>query len=334
MKRTFLFLLLLCFLTVGFAEQAAATIRVVDNRPNAAGFSTFQAAHDASAAGDTIYVLGSPITHGGTTALTKRLVVIGNGYFLPDNPQTQANLNPTTFSNFTFNTGSSGSTVVGCTFVTLYYGLGGGDNLSNITVRRCRIQSGISYFTGNHTNLIVEQCYFDGGGPVVFQMSSGCFGMVFRNNYIGGDFTIPAASAATVSNNICIGRGNTTQLNNTTFQNNILVGVSALGGTASTILNNIATNTVLPAGNGNQNSVAIATVVLNAGSPDAQWQLAAGSPAIGAGTGGENIGMFGGTSPYVLSGIPALPTIYEFISPTAGNGATGLPVQLKVKSRN
>ena len=39
-------------------------------------------------------------------------------------------------------------------------------------------------------------------------------------------------------------------------------------------------------------------------SDDAKWKLKAGSPAIGAGVSGVDCGVFGGVTPYVLSGVP------------------------------
>ncbi len=86
--------------------------------------------------------------------------------------------------------------------------------------------------------------------------------------------------------------------------------------------------------NGNQQNVDMATVFIGTGSTDGKWQLKGGSPAIGTGTGGQDIGAFGGPSPYVLSGIPPIPTIYDVVAPTVGTQQSGLPVRIKAKSRN
>jgi hypothetical protein len=55
---------------------------------------------------------------------------------------------------------------------------------------------------------------------------------------------------------------------------------------------------------------------------------------LGAGFGGVDVGIFGGPEPYVLSGIPPIPTIYFLTAPAIGEKNTGLPVQIKVKSNN
>jgi len=68
-------------------------------------------------------------------------------------------------------------------------------------------------------------------------------------------------------------------------------------------------------------------------STDGQWQLKEGSPAIGAGLSGEDCGMFGGNTPYHLSGLPNIPSIYKLSMPSTSNGNT-LPVTISVKTNN
>jgi hypothetical protein len=68
--------------------------------------------------------------------------------------------------------------------------------------------------------------------------------------------------------------------------------------------------------------------------PDARAQLAAGSPARGAGVGGTDAGAFGGDMPYVLSGIPEIPHVYQLdVQPSTTSGST-LQVQIKAKTNN
>jgi hypothetical protein len=79
------------------------------------------------------------------------------------------------------------------------------------------------------------------------------------------------------------------------------------------------------------------TVFVGTGSPDAQWQLKAGSPAIGTGFGSTpqdpvDAGMFWGDKPYKLSGIPGMPVIYEINVQAVGSNSDPIKVTLKVKS--
>ena len=67
-------------------------------------------------------------------------------------------------------------------------------------------------------------------------------------------------------------------------------------------------------------------------SADARYQLKAGSPALTAGAGGTAIGMFAGVTPYKLSTIPTIPTIYALSSPQ-GNNPAGSTIQINVSTR-
>ena len=72
----------------------------------------------------------------------------------------------------------------------------------------------------------------------------------------------------------------------------------------------------------------------NGFAPDARAQLAASSPAKGAGVGGVDAGAFGGDTPYVLNGIPTIPTIYQLTVPTQVSQGGTLNVQIKAKTNN
>ncbi len=85
-------------------------------------------------------------------------------------------------------------------------------------------------------------------------------------------------------------------------------------------------------GQNNLINVDMSTVFAETGSTDGKWQIKPGGPADGSGTNGTDMGIFGGNDPYVLSGIPPLPAIYEFYGTNAG--AINFPVQIKIKARN
>ena len=67
-------------------------------------------------------------------------------------------------------------------------------------------------------------------------------------------------------------------------------------------------------------------------SADARYQLKAGSPALTLGAGSTPIGMFTGVTPYKLSTIPSIPTIYSLSSPQ-GNNPSGNTIQINVSTR-
>ncbi len=76
------------------------------------------------------------------------------------------------------------------------------------------------------------------------------------------------------------------------------------------------------------------TVFITGGSTDGKYQLKEGSPAKGGGLNGVDCGVFGGSTPYVLSGIPPGPSIYEASAPASAPKGAGLSVTLKIKSHN
>ncbi len=68
-------------MTLCAAICARATVRTVSSNPSTLGqFSTIQAAIDASIAGDTVYVYGSPNIYAGFSIVDKAITVLGPGW--------------------------------------------------------------------------------------------------------------------------------------------------------------------------------------------------------------------------------------------------------------
>ena len=62
--------------------------------------------------------------------------------------------------------------------------------------------------------------------------------------------------------------------------------------------------------------------------------LADNSIAKGAGEGGTDCGAFGGDEPYVLSGLPSGPIVYELSMPSQVSGSSTLNVRVKARVQN
>jgi hypothetical protein len=62
--------------------------------------------------------------------------------------------------------------------------------------------------------------------------------------------------------------------------------------------------------------------------------LASNSPAKGSGENGTDAGAFGGDEPYILSGIPSIPSIYQLTVPANVPQGGTLNVQIKAKTNN
>jgi hypothetical protein len=117
------------------------------------------------------------------------------------------------------------------------------------------------------------------------------------------------------------------------FLNNILNGKSSSYGAYAIPTNLGTTNTIITTTQLNNLYIGYPTNSPNFAT-DARNQLATTSPAKGAGENGTDCGAFGGDEPYVLSGIPFVPTIYELKVPqTVSQGGT-LNVQIKAKTNN
>ena len=69
-------------------------------------------------------------------------------------------------------------------------------------------------------------------------------------------------------------------------------------------------------------------------SNDGRYALKPGSPAIGAGAGGIDCGMFGGTNPYKLSGMPRIPAFYKLTAPSNITSTNPYTITFSVRSNN
>jgi hypothetical protein len=136
------------------------------------------------------------------------------------------------------------------------------------------------------------------------------------NNYISNGNTwgsaISISSSGLIKNNIFNGTAYCTGM---VCENNI----GGISGSNNIVRNNVALSDMN-------------TLFMLTGNEDAKYILKEGSPAKGAGVNGVDCGIFGGDEPYVLSGIPPIPTIYEAIVPSTATSNGGLPVKIKAKT--
>ncbi len=316
MKNTVSFFLTSIF--IGCAMVAHSTVLRVNNTPNInVPYATLTAAYTAAVNGDTIYLEGTTINYG-TLSIYKRLVIIGTGYYLTQNPETQANINPSIITNLYFYAGSSGSKILGLTISSQLYFAG---YLQDLVVRRNNINQ---IYNGGS----VSTSYFEQN---VIAYTAGEFSnTLFRNNFLGTGYISSTNNSLFLTNNVI----NSLTLTMAECKNNIIYGPCTF--LNCNLFNNVCSSTQAPAGNGNQLSVNMENVFVcysncAAYSADARYQLKGGSPAIAAGTNGEDCGMFGGTDPYVLSGIPPIPAIYNF---NYNFNNSTITVDMKVKSHN
>ena len=287
-----LFLVLLLALAGQLAS--AQTIRRVNNNGITGTniYATVQLAHDAAAAGDIIQLEPSTVSYGNLNC-TKQLSFVGPGYFLSLNqpPALQASVIPASVDQVIFNTSSGGSSMTGLTINSNVY-LGA----SNLTFVRNSMPGSSLYvnYTTTASNLLIRQNYLN------------------NISYNTG----AATNNVLITNNIILSTANTTWRYNQLTQGTLPTVGSQSNNTA-----NVPQATVF---------------VLSPGSTqfDAWYKLKTGAnPATGGGEGGIDIGAFGSATGYAyrLSGIPAIPAIYQLSQSVTGNT---LNVNLSTRSNN
>ncbi len=320
-------------------QNVNATIRRVGAGTSLANidYTTLQAAHDAAAAGDTIQLY--PGTW--TANYSKKLVTIGYGYFTTQNANLQAITGLLT-AGIVLNAGSDSCFFTGVDGLTLTENTA--TAINNITVNRCN--ANITIGTGSpsktYSGWQITQCYltnFSVNSVTVLQ------NLLLSNNIVTGSFSCynggTSTGSATIAN--CIFAATTSFTTYITFivQNCIFTSSHNADGACQYQNNLYSTTYPISTGSGN---VGITSTSMNADvfvgysaqngySNDGRFALKPGSPAIGAGIGGADCGVFAGLYAYRLSGIPAVPAIYKLTGPY---NATTNPytINFSVRSNN
>lgn len=314
---TFLFISSLCF---------ATTWRVNNNDPTA-DFSDTQLAHDDTLvhSGDVLMIEGSETYYSNLTC-TKQLNIIGPGYYLMEN-FTTANHHSAKMNWVQFESGSEGSSVYG-----MYFNQGVQVHTDDINVERCfingAVQIGSLTSTINNTRVIGNML----GSITNFYSGQRTFiNAIVNNNIFTFKTTISYnCSIITFDNNILVS-GESYSFSTEYFRNNIIVNEPIMNIKAGYSNNNIALADVLT---GVENKVVDNTAELFKGgdSPDGKYLLSENSAAIGAGFDGSDCGIFGGSTPYIISGIPPIPTILELQVESTTTHDEGLGVKIRVSN--
>lgn len=326
MKKLFSLVIVLSFV---LASQAKVW-RVNNIAAMNADFTSFVAAQASVSSNDTLYFEGSTLSYGDIT-LSIPLVIIGPGYFLNQNPQTQNSLLSASFDKVIFNSGSLGSELTGVAVngsITI--------NANNIIIMKCLCLS-YSEIILNSTaasigNIFILKNYLysvssSGSNPIHNLLISNNF---IDNNNFNDCISLGKNTSGEIKNNTL--NGDLNVYNFKVYNNIHLKGSISMNN--NYFYNNICYYAPFPSGNGNQQSINMTDVFVGAtgNSTDGQWQLKTFSPALKAGNDSTDCGMFGGTSPYVLSGLPSIPSIYEITIPTTGDNINGINVTIKAKT--
>jgi len=334
MKKN-LFFLMLIMLT---GHLSFAKIWRVNNTGVPADFTTAQQANDNASVlnGDTVHIEPSGTSYG-HLSLTKRLVIIGNGYFLGtsgsnSNPDLQANPATSTLGDLYIYTGGSNSVIMGMTMNNAYIGYS--TPVNNLLFRRNRVLNSVYFYNGSSTNVQVMQCYIDGN----ISQTSSHTNVLIANNIIVQGVNFDADDNGTFQNNIlhATGAGYTSAFQNFTLRSNILVAGGITNLTSCIVEFNLSYSTQFGTANGNQQNINMSTVfigypTIGTNSFDGRYVLQNPGPAIGAGYGSVDCGAYGNTPAYVRSGMPDVPSIYKLsVPPIVTNNVLSVIVSTKI----
>lgn len=362
MKKTFALILLACNLL------HAADI-TVDNNPNAvADYTSLQSALDAASTGDRILVAGSATSYGnvyigknssGSVNTAEDITIIGVGYLRADNgvlPDATGNNNSANFqisitgyrqtSPSIEYFGINGLTVIGCEISNLYSFGSSNSRHQNIVFDRCFFnfngREDIEYVTNLTISRTIGECglLIENSSSVV--ITNSCFeflalndGAIATHTTLKGvedyfNYLLVLDTTASASNMVIDCRTQNTDHASTP-------AVSALGSLTHSIA---IGNGALPTSATNFDNQTVTTVfaedpLTNPSnlSADAIWKLntSGSNPALtGANDGGE-MGAFGGSSPYNLSGLPGAPQIIQLNVPAVVSPTTGLDIEVEVQ---
>lgn len=327
MKNNIYFLTLTLLFSL-VINSASATIFRVNNAltENITGrlFKEIQTAHDHFSVknGDTLMVEGSGSgnPYAGFTC-KKKLVIIGPGYFLGENNGVNgvvasASVNGT----ITFDEGSQGSYFIGMesTYNLYIY-------VSNIYCIRSKAAN--IYFANDAANCKLTTSYVDQITNYHAGSNISVTNCIIQNDASG-------ISYVNYDNNILVGKSYTWVISAGTFRNNVLIEREAKVDIKSpNIQNNLAQNGQFGTDNSNQ-IYEPADLFVGGTSSDGKYQIKATSKFIKAGYNGTQPGIFGGSEPYKLSGVPPIPIIYDLNVPGTGSAATGLNINVKIRGAN
>lgn len=179
--------------------QIFATVRTVSSNPATLGqFSTIQAAIDASADSDTVYVYGSPNTYDLFTIVDKKITVIGPGWSPDKNLPLQALVAGANIRNSPAGGSPDGSELQGLIFTTTvnasHNQVSGDLNVNNLRLIRCQFNGIVNWSLASSGHLIEGNVFYN---SLNFNSSVTYQNFLFQNNF----FFLSVCCVSTLINN-------------------------------------------------------------------------------------------------------------------------------------
>lgn len=296
MKKVMLILAAACMTVAANAK----ILRVSNVSGSSAPYSSIDAAHDAAKAGDTIMVDASSAKYGGTYGkydITKKLVIIGPGYWLVQNNVVSEGSSSAIVA--TLNLKTEGIVVKGMEIGTLNV------SASKAVINRCYIND--LNFSSGADNGVVSQCYITGqpSGANYIQMTNNIFTSTTNYTLLSGFNNSYIAYNTFRNKNVQL-----SSITNTTFEHNLWKDIK----------NSSATNSL----NDNYSTEIINTQATNDFIDKDYYALEIPADVI------SKYGAFAGDSPYVFAGVPSGPVIQDLIVPTTVEMGSKMNVTVKI----
>lgn len=309
---------------VTMMNVASATVLTVSNDPKGgAQFASLQAAYNAAVNGDTLLIEGTNINYtmaNCNSGWNKSLTAIGIGF----NPQKQsprlslfANTDQCCCGEFVMYGGSSGSKFYGLIFPN---GVRLRGSASDLLFENCKFDGSPNFNIENVTasNLTWRNCIFNGNNLSNINFSNGNVtnsNMLVSNCIFDGYIEGQNSPFITLllDHSLFLGTSTFSQLHFAIIQNSIFMNAFPAGTTNSGFTNNICrvAGTFPPVGGGGNSSAGnleatnpnfVTYTFGNFYATTHDYHLQAGSPAIGAGTDGTEIGLHGGLTNFSETG--------------------------------
>lgn len=297
MKKIMLILAVACMTTAANAR----ILRVSNVSGSSAPYASIEAAHDAANAGDTIMVDASPTRYGNayTITLTKKVVLLGPGYWLVDNGVTEEGASDAFISTLTI---KASETVVKGIKITSSLNI----QASKVVINRCHI-SDIDIVRACD-NVVISQSYIlnkiSGGTSNYHQITNN----LFVNNTTYGHIT--GMNNCYIAYNTCRSANFQSNATNSTFEKNLWKAFED-NGSNNSVKNNSETDII--------NTQATKDFI-----DKDYYALEIPADVV------KTYGAFAGDSPYILSGVPSGPVIIGVDVPTTVEKGSKLNVTVKI----
>jgi hypothetical protein len=289
-------------------------------------------------AGDTIYLPGGTFEVG-NVYFTRKVVVYGAGHY----PDSAAATGRTVLNGNINITGNASQSMFQGFYLSGNIALGtdaASSNVKGLVIQRCSFGDITLAVNDNYNslaeNIMIRECVVRSNLNVRYAKD-----VLIENNLINGALYNTNGSVK-VSNNIMFGNGHTLYIvTSVLFENNIFyqAGGFQYASGSNTFRNNVfrMASPLIGSDIGENNLFSVSSLFVHPATAfdyGINFHLAAGSPAIAAGKGGTDCGIYGGPRSYKEAAVPSNPHVRSKTISDNTNASGQLQVQVTVAAQS